>query len=329
MRVQSLRMDMNMPINLRNKTSDFFSRWDILCIAFGFLVLMALIGMQRTTDFIIFCIYVLAYTLLYGYMGRLSFGHMLYLGTGAYAATLCAAYISKNPFLALAFAIFAGLAIGLLLGPIIVRTTGACFALINLAFNHVGYFLALVAFAKYTGGADGRSASFAKYGLFDFNNTPLKFWFALVCLIGVFFFLKKLTSSPYGVLIKSIKEDECRVQFLGYNTFLYKWVTFVISTTLSAFAGALTVLNYGYMTTGFIDPGRSIEVIFASLIGGPGSLYGALIGGVAYMIISNFIAIYIPRWEMFLGIVLLIIVFKFKTGVVGFINDRIKNKINA
>lgn len=322
-------MDMNMPINPRNKASDFFSRWDFLCVAFGFLVLMPLIGMQRTTDFIIFCIYALAYTLLYGYMGRLSFGHMLYLGTGAYAATLCAAYISKNPFFALAFAIFAGLAIGLLLGPIIVRTTGACFALINLAFNHVGYFLALVAFANYTGGEDGRSASFTKFGLFDFNSKPLKFWFALACLIVVFFFLKKLTSSPYGVLIKSIKEDESRVKFLGYNTFLYKWVTFVISTTLTAFAGALTVLNYGYMTTGFIDPGRSIEVIFATLIGGPGSLYGAIIGGVAYMIISNFLAIYIPRWEMFLGIVLLIIVFKFKTGVVGFINDRIKNKINA
>ena len=318
-----------MPINPRNKTSDFFYRWDFLWIASGFMVLMPLIGMQRTTDFILFCIYVLAYTLLYGYMGRLSFGHMLYLGTGAYAATLFAAYVSKNPCLALAFAICAGLAIGLLLGPIIVRATGACFALINLAFNHVGYFLALVAFAKYTGGEDGRPASFATFGFFDFNSKPLKFGFALFCLILVFFFLKKLTSSPYGVLIKSIKEDENRVKFLGYNTSRYKWVTFVLSTTLTAFAGALTVLNYGYMTTGFIDPGRNVEVIFAALIGGPESLYGAIIGGVLYMIISNFLAIYIPRWEMFLGIALLIIVFRFKTGVVGFISDRMKNKINV
>jgi branched-chain amino acid transport system permease protein len=322
-------MDKNLLINPRNKMSDFFYRWDFLGIAFGFMVLMPLIGMQRTTDFILFCIYVLAYTLLYGYMGRLSFGHMLYLGTGAYAATLFAAYVSKNPFLALLFAICAGLAIGLILGPIVVRATGACFALINLAFNHMGYFLALVAFAKYTGGEDGRAASFAKFGFFDFNSKPLKFWVALFCLILVFFFLKKLISSPYGVLIKSIKEDENRVKFLGYNTFRYKWVTFVISTTLTAFAGALTVLNYGYMTTGFIDPGRNVEVIFAALIGGPESLYGAILGGVAYMIISNFLAIYIPRWEMFLGIALLIIVFKFKTGVVGFISDRMKNEINA
>ena len=315
-----------MPTTPRNKTSQFFDTWDVLFIASGFMALMFIVGMQRTTDFIIFCIYVLGYTLLYGFMGRLSFGHMLYLGTGAYAATLFTAYVSKNPFLALVFAICAGLAVGLLLGPIIVRATGACFALINLAFNHVGYFLALVAFAKYTGGEDGRSATFSTLGFFDFNSEPLKFGFALVCLIGVFFLLKKLTSSPYGILIKSIKEDENRVKFLGYNTPNYKWMTFVISTTITAFSGALTVLNYGYMTAGFIDPGRNVEVVFAALIGGPGSLYGALIGGVLYMIISNFLAIYIPRWEMFLGFALLIIVFRFRTGVFGYISETLNRK---
>jgi branched-chain amino acid transport system permease protein len=259
-------------------------------------------------------------------MGRLSFGHMLYLGTGAYAATLWAAYVSNNPFLAIGAAIFAGLLIGFLLGPIIVRATGACFALVNLAFNHVGYFLALVAFAEITGGEDGRSASFSKIGFFDFNSVPLKFWTTLILLVLVFLLLKGLTSSSYGVLIKSIKEDENRVKFLGYNTSIYKLITFVISTTITAFAGALMVLNYGYMTTGFIDPHRNVEVVFAVLIGGPGSLYGALIGGVVYMTISNFLAIYISRWEMFLGIALLIIVFKFRTGIVGFINERITHR---
>jgi branched-chain amino acid transport system permease protein len=247
---------------------------------------------------------------------------MLYLGTGAYAAMFFAAYVSKNPFLAILFAICAGVGIGFLLGPIIMRTTGACFALMNLAFNHVAYFLALVAFAKYTGGEDGRAASFAQFGFFDFNNKAFKFWFALVCLIAAYVLLKELTSSSYGVLVKSIKEDEERVKFLGYNTADYKLITFVISTALTAFAGGLMVINYGYMTTGFIDPARNVEVIFAVLIGGPASLYGAIIGGVVYMLISNFLAIYIPRWEMFLGFALLIIVFRFRTGVFGFISER-------
>jgi branched-chain amino acid transport system permease protein len=259
-------------------------------------------------------------------MGRLSFGHMLYLGTGAYAMTLFTEHISHNPFLGIFAGICAGALIGVILGPIIVRTTGACFALINLAFDQVGYFLVLVAFSKYTGGEDGMSAYFSKPAFFDFSKKTVLFGFVLCCLLMTYYFLKKITSSPYGVLIKSIKENEERVKFLGYNTFLYKWITFILSTSISAFAGSLAILNYGYVTPSFIDPSRAVEVIFATLIGGAGSLYGAIIGGVLYMAISNYLASYIPRWEMFLGITLLIIVFRFRSGVWGYIAEKFKGR---
>jgi branched-chain amino acid transport system permease protein len=298
------------------------SLMDIAIIAAGFVVLLPILGINRTTDFIIFSIFVMGYNLLYGFMGRLSFGHMLYLGTGAYAITLFTEHVSKNPFLAILAGILAGAVIGVILGPIIVRTSGACFALINLAFDQVGYFLVVVAFSKYTGGEDGMSAYFAKTGFLDFGKKPVIFGFVLLCLLITYYVLKKLTSSPYGVLIKSIKENETRVKFLGYNTFAYKWVTFVISTAISAFAGALSILNYGYVTPSFIDPSRAVEVIFASLIGGAGSLYGSIIGGVLYMALSNYLASYIPRWEMFLGFALLIIVFRFRTGVWGYISEK-------
>jgi len=306
------------------KTGPGNSILNIALIAAGFLVLLPILGINRTTDFIIFCIFVLAFNLLYGFMGRLSFGHMLYLGTGAYAITLFAEHVSSNPLLAILAGICAGALIGVILGPIIVRTTGACFALINLAFDQVGYFLVLVAFSKYTGGEDGMSANFAKMGFLDFGQKPVKFVFVLLCLLLVYYLLKKFTSSPYGVLIKSIKENETRVKFLGYNTFNYKWITFIISTSIAAFAGALSILNYGYVTPSFIDPSRAVEVIFAALIGGSGSLYGAIIGGVIYMAVSNYLASYISRWEMFLGIALLICVFRFRSGIWGFVADKLK-----
>ena len=135
--------------------------------------------------------------------------------------------------------------------------------------------------------------------------------------------MKRFIASPYGVLIKSIKENETRVQFLGYNTFYFKWVTFIISTAIAAFAGALSILNYGYVTPSFIDPGRAVEVIFATLIGGAGSLYGSIIGGVLYMVVSNYLASYISRWEMFLGFALLIVVFRFRSGVWGYLSGRL------
>jgi branched-chain amino acid transport system permease protein len=302
---------------------------DVIVIAASFLAVTPIFGINRTTDFMIFCIFVLGFNLLYGYMGRLSFGHMLYLGLGAYTVTLFSEHVSKNPFFALLAGVIGGALIGVAIGPIIVRTTGACFALINLAFNQVGHFLALVAFSKWTGGEDGMSAYFTKMGFIDFGKKPVIFGFCMLSLLFTYFILKKLLSSPYGLLVKAIKENEVRVRFLGYNTFRYKWITFIISTTISAFAGALSILNYGYVTPSFIDPSRAVEVIFATLIGGAGSLYGALIGGVAYMAISNYLASYIPRWEMLLGFALLIIVFRFRRGMWGYLNDKFGKRVET
>ena len=302
---------------------------DIAIIAACFMVLLPILGINRTTDFMIFCVYVLGFNLLYGFMGRLSFGHMLYLGTGAYAITLFSAHVSQNPLLAILAGIAAGALIGVIIGPVVVRTTGACFALINLAFDQVGYFLVLVAFSKYTGGEDGMSVYFSKMGFLDFGQKPVMFGFTLLCLLLTYYLLKKFTSSPFGILIKSIKENETRVKFLGYNTFNYKWITFIISTSIAAFAGALSILNYGYVTPSFIDPSRAVEVIFAALIGGSGSLYGSIIGGVIYMAISNYLASYISRWEMFLGIALLICVFRFRSGIWGFVSDKFKSRAAA
>jgi branched-chain amino acid transport system permease protein len=296
---------------------------DLLLIAVVFLAMPWFLRVQRTTDFIIFCVFVLAFDLLYGHMGRLSFGHMLYLGTGAYAAAMCAAYLSPNPLLALGVALASGAAVGLLLGPIVVRTTGACFALINLAFNQVGHFLALIAFARWTGGEDGTSTSFSRVGPLDLGDRNHMFALALVSLLGVVWLMKRLTDSPFGILLRAVKEKEGRVPFLGYDPGRYKYLAFVLSTTIAAFAGGLSALNYKFVNPSFIDPGRNVEVIFAALIGGAGSIHGALVGGVGYMLIANFLPNYVQRWEMFLGIVLLLLVFRFRTGLWGWLVARV------
>jgi branched-chain amino acid transport system permease protein len=296
---------------------------DLVLIAAVFLVMPWFLRVQRTTDFIIFCIFVLAFDLLYGHMGRLSFGHMLYLGTGAYAAAMTSAHLSPNPLLALAVAILGGAAVGLLLGPIVVRTTGACFALINLAFNQVGHFLALIAFATWTGGEDGTSCTFSRLGPLDLGDKRHMFALALVSLLGVVWLVKRLTGSPFGILLRTVKEKEGRVPFLGYDPRRYKYLAFVLSTSIAAFAGGLSALNYKFVNPSFIDPGRNVEVIFAALIGGAGSIPGALVGGVGYMLIANYLPNYVQRWEMFLGIALVVLVFRFRTGLWGWLVARV------
>ncbi len=300
-------------------TASWLRRLDLPVVAGAFLLLAWALSLQRATDFAIFCVFVLSFDLLYGHMGRLSFGHMLYLGTGAYAAALSADAVGGNPLLALLAATAAGAGAGLLLGPITVRATGACFALINLAFNQVGHFLALIALARWTGGEDGLSASFRALGPLDVGDRRAMFVLALAALVGSVWLARRLTESPFGVLLRSIKQNETRVRFLGYDVFRAKLQAFVLSTSLAGFAGGLSIVNYGYVTPSFIDPTRNVEVIFATLIGGAGSVYGAVLGGLAYMLISNFLPNYIQRWEMFLGLALLLLVFRFRTGLWGFL----------
>jgi branched-chain amino acid transport system permease protein len=284
-----------------------------------FLLLAWALSLHRVTDFVIFCIFVLSYDLLYGHTGRLSFGHMLYLGTGAYAAALSASWFGGNPLLSLLAATCAGALVGLVFGPIAVRTTGACFALINLAFNEVGHFLAVVALARWTGGEDGLSVNFRPVGPLDLGDKRTLFAFSLAALLGAVWLMRRLTGSPFGILLRSIKQNETRVRFLGYDVFGAKLQAFIISTALAAFAGGLAIVNYAYVTPSFIDPTRNVEVVFATLIGGAGSVYGAVCGGVAYMLISNFLPNYVQRWEMFLGFALLLLVFRFRAGLWGFL----------
>lgn len=308
----------NVSVPLKNNPVKEHGVIDLLVITAGFLLIAVILSPHRVTDFMIFCIFAMSFDLLYGYMGRLSFGHMLFLGTGAYSAGLFVKYVSGNPLLAIVMGIVVAGLLGMLLGLIIVRTTGACFALINLAFNHIGFFLVLSPLWKITRGEDGFGVTAMQLGFLDFGSRPFMFAFVLFCLLLVFYLLKRLTSSPYGIMIRSINEDEMRVRFLGYNTFLYKWLTFALAGSLAGLAGSLTALNYNYVNPNAMDVHSNVGVVFACLIGGAGNLYGALVGGVTYMIISNFLPIYIHRWEMFLGISLLIITFRFRKGVWGY-----------
>jgi branched-chain amino acid transport system permease protein len=306
---------LNLPVKKEKRAME------ILIIGIGFLILVPLISIHRVTDFMIFCIFALSFDLLYGYMGRLSFGHLLYLGTGAYIYGLLIKYFQTNAFLAILCGVLAAGFLGILLGPIMVRATGACFSLMALAFNQIGFFLVLSPLKHITNGEDGFGAHAQSIGFLNFSSKTTMFLLALILLLLVFYVLKRLTASPYGILVRSIKEDENRVRFLGYNTYFYKWVTFVIASSIAGLAGTLTALNYKFVNPNVMDVHQNVGVVFACLIGGAGNLYGAIIGGVAYMMISNYLAIYIHRWEMFLGLSMLIIVFKFRKGIWGNIQD--------
>jgi len=288
-------------------------------IAAGFTIFALSTSLPKITDFIIFCIFVLGFDLIYGHMGHLSFGHMLYLGAGSYGAAMFAHFVSPNPLLVIACGILTATVIALILGPVVVKTSGAAFALLNLALNEVGAFMVLVPFPEWTGGEDGLSVYFDTYGFIDVYNPVFWYCFCLGSLLLVSYLVIRLVNSPYGVFLKATKENEIRVQFLGYNTYIYKLITFILAGAIAGFSGALNTINLSYTNPSLIDPTRNVEVIFAALMGGAGNVIGAVIGGTAFMTISNYLARYIIRWEMFLGIALLIFAFRFRKGIWGYV----------
>jgi branched-chain amino acid transport system permease protein len=303
-------------------------------IAAGLIVLSLGVKVHWMTDFMIFIILVLSFDLLYGFMGHLSFGHMLYFGAGAYGAALWLVHGSRDPLTALAAGVLAAALLAALLGLIVIRTHGASFALINMAFNEIGHFAIQSPLSGITHGEDGMSCSAGKlFGVINLYNDGAAFVVVAATLIAVFALLRQLTASPYGVLIRSIKENERRVAFLGYNTRRYKWVTFVVAACIAALSGGLFTLVQGFVSPRVISPFGNVDVIFAVLIGGAGTLYGALIGGTVFMLIKNFLPVLIPelaklvnlklpQWEMWLGIVLLVIVFSVRRGIVGTVRAR-------
>lgn len=275
--------------------------------------------MYRITDFMVFIIFVLSFDLLYGYMGHLSFGHMLYFGSGTYASAIFINRVSGNPILGiLAGIVFAAL-LALLLGSLVMKTHGAAFALINMGFNQIGFFMVVSGLSSITRGDDGMAVFPDPLGSIHLGNERVLFYVVLGSLLAVFYLLQRLTQSSFGIMIRSIHENENRVKFLGYNTYRYKITTFIISGAIAGFAGTLTTINYGFISPGFIDPFQNVSPIFAVLIGGAGNLYGAVVGGLIYKFLSEYIAIYVSTWELYFGIALLIMVFRFQTGVVGFV----------
>ena len=251
----------------------------LIALVLAFLIYGYATSLPKITDFMIFCIFVIAFDLLYGHMGQLSFGHMLYFGAGAYGCGMFAYHIYPDPFLSLVAGIIVGAIVAALFGTVVVKTSQAAFALLNLALNEVGAYLVMSPWHKWTGGEDGLSLFFKKYGFINFGESTFRFYFCMGSLLLVVYLVLLLVRSPYGSLLKAIKENEVRVRFLGYNTYLYKYITFIISGTIAAFAGALTSINLAYTNTSLISPTRNVEVIFAALMGGAGSVMGAASGG--------------------------------------------------
>lgn len=276
----------------------------------------------------IFSIYVMGCNILYGYLGMVSFGQPFYLGVGAYTAAIYLAYLGHSPLVSILLGVFVGFLIGLILGPFFVRLRGDYFALVNAATCAIGLFVFEKLLIPITRGDDGLwyRARMTATPFLDIRQPANFFFFIMLTLAAVLILFRYMDQSVLGVSFRAVKVNERKMRFLGYSAFRIKWIGFILASMFSGLAGALYAVNFGFVNPNLGTPHRSAEVLVATLLGGSGTVYGPFFGSLAFIGIRDVVSQYITRWEFCVGVLTLIVLFKFGRGIWGNIDLLFREK---
>ncbi len=269
----------------------------------------------------IFAVYAMGNNILMGYLGYVSFGQPFYLSCGAYTAALFLAYLGHDPLLAIALSLATGLALGLIFGPIFMRLRSSYFTLINAALCALGVFMINKVLIDITNGDDGLwyRTRMTATPLLDIRFPKAFFIFVMAVLLATLLLYRQLDRSALGAAFRAVRSNERKAQFLGFNTFRMKVLGFTLAAVMSTFAGALFAINFGFVNPNLGETNRAIEVIVGTLLGGVGSLYGPLFGAAAFIGIKDIVSNFVSRWELIVGIITMLVLFRFNEGIWGFV----------
>jgi branched-chain amino acid transport system permease protein len=280
-----------------------------------------------------FALFASAFNLLLGYTGLLSFGHAAFLGGSAYVAGHAMKVWGLSPELGLIAGTLTGALLGWIFGVLAIRRQGIYFAMITLALAQMVFFICLQ--AKFTGGEDGlQGVPRGKlFGLLDLQNDLVMYYVALVIVVAAFLLIVRTIHSPFGQVLKGIKENEPRALSLGYDVARFKLLAFVISAALSGLAGSLKTLVLGFATLSDVHWTASGQVILMTLVGGLGTLSGPLVGSAVVVLLENKIgefghllaSLTSIEWfgtlgesvTMVTGLIFVICVLAFRRGIMG------------
>lgn len=275
------------------------------------------------TEISIYTIFVMGNNILMGYMGYTSFGQPFYLSCGAYAAALYLAYLGGNVFVAMLFAVLVGLLLSLILGPSLMRLKGSYFTLINASLCAIGVFMFERLLIDITNGNDGLwyRSNMAKTPFLDIRLPQNYFFFIMFVLLAALYIYRKMDKSALGSILKASNSNPRKMRFLGYNVFRIRWLAYTISVVFSTIAGSLYAVNFGFVNPSLGENSRAIEVLLATLIGGIGTVYGPFFGALGFLGMKDFVSSWLSRWEFVVGIMTLVVLFKFNRGLWGLIQD--------
>lgn len=274
-----------------------------------------------------FALFACAFNLLIGYVGLLSFGHALYFGWASYLAAYSAKAWGFPPELAILAGTATAAICGLVAGALAIRRQGIYFAMITLALAQMMYFFALQ--AKFTGGEDGIQAvpRGHLFGLIDLRNEMAMYGVVLVIFLAGFLFIYRIIHSPFGEVLKAIRENETRAISLGYKTDRYKLVAFILSATLAGVAGSTKAIVVQLASLTDVNWPMSGEVVLMTLVGGLGSIFGPVVGSFVILLMQYKLAPF-GEWVLVIqGAIFVACVLLFRRGIVGELASWLRIKL--
>ena len=269
-----------------------------------------------------FALFASAFNLLIGFTGLLSFGHAMFFGFAAYVTGHAAKVWGLTPELALLGGMLSATVMGLLVGWLAVRRQGIYFAMVTLALSQMIYFLCVQ--SPFTYAEDGiQSIPRGKLlGLIDLSQDRVMYYFVLAVVIAGFALIYRTIHSPFGQVLKSIRENEPRALSLGYNVDRYKLLAFVLSASLAGLAGATKALALGIATLTDVSWQMSGEVVLMTLLGGMGTILGPALGASIIITMQNYLADLGSWVTIIMGATFVVCVLLFRRGIVGEIAER-------
>jgi branched-chain amino acid transport system permease protein len=274
-----------------------------------------------------FGLFAAAFNLLLGYAGLLSFGHAMFLGSAGYATAHAAKVWNLPPEAAIVLGTLVATALGVLIGLLAIRRQGIYFAMITLALSQMIFFFCVQ--APFTHGEDGIQAvpRGRLLGVLNLGDTMTMYFVVLVIFLGGFLLIYRTIHSPFGQVLKSIRENEPRATSLGYTTDHYKLIAFVLSAALSGLAGSTKALVFQLASLTDVHWSMSGEVVLMTLLGGMGTVFGPVVGALIVVSLENYLA-QLGAWVTIVqGAIFVVCVMTFRRGVVGELSRMIKKPL--
>ena len=275
-----------------------------------------------------FALFASAFNLLLGYTGILSFGHAAFFGGAAYITAHTVKVWGVTPELGLVLGVLAAAALGLVIGYLAIRRQGIYSTMITLALAQMFFFFCLQ--ATFTHGEDGLQGVPRGYlfGIIDLNQPMNMYYFVLAVFVLGVFIIWRIINSPFGMILKSVRENENRAVSLGYSVNRYKLAAFVMSAALAGLAGGLKALVFQFATLTDVGWQMSGEVILMTLLGGIGTLIGPIVGAAFVVALQNYLATSDFPVTIVTGVIFMACVLLFRKGIVGeFYASRIGKKL--